>query len=814
MTDIDKILELCMDSPNQNVDKFGAAQLNQMLLLKTTTEMVPQLVEALRVAECGRLRKIKMDFENPHYQEIAKRIQEIILDDAHMEKGAMGRMQRCFAIKPEINGLLDVARRTYSELVEDIQKLVEDLNKTYDLPLRLHQNVMKGFHIIMPIAPKNRKNFSVEDLPPIFIHVPPYPPSLLGRNGISDRGKSGLADSHWRKKTASSRPHSVQNNISNVSMTTEELVVLDHQAKETLNEIQRLSNVIITMLLKNLRPFMSILYKLCENVAELDVLLALAQNASPEHNFTVVTGPNMGGKSIYIKQAATLQIMAQVGCFVPATNAVLRLSDRIFSRIGFNDSVELNASTYVLEMKEIHHILKGLTKCSLVIIDELCRGTSSEEGASIAWAVCEELLASEAFTFFTTHFMYLTRLQDIYYNVVNLHTATREENVPDNMEVRRLIYEHKIEPAITRVKHYGLTLASKTNLPEETINLAKELVEFIMKKAKPQSFGRLEESEDRLLYTLNAEIRREERRNTSTSEEIIRRIITMFKRSHPQLVAKLRSERRNATSGSTDSCKTSAKSFDNVHKSSTLVSDTLTNSSNCNRNTRPVIVNMSVETNIDVEPVPSEELSSTIQSTKKLLKTVIENDVSKTVVNVSIDCIDQPPQDTFEAEEDTVIFIPDSIKEFQRSKAQRNTSNRASPFRTQYSLRDVNNARLENCSNSLLQMQELDKELDKTQLIDEDDKHTRNMRYKSPIANVIENTVLISDNRSILSLSSDDIELMEQTLEEINKDTNDLCETVNLEDVTFSSSSSENTLSDYILLTPPMGFRDDTLNFV
>lgn len=111
------------------------------------------------------------DFENLHYTEIADCIRNIIQEDAHLERGAMGSLQRCFAVKPNINGLLDVARRTYSELIEDIQKIVEHLSETYDLQLRLNQNAMKGFHIVLPIAPKNRRSFNIEDLPPILIQV-------------------------------------------------------------------------------------------------------------------------------------------------------------------------------------------------------------------------------------------------------------------------------------------------------------------------------------------------------------------------------------------------------------------------------------------------------------------------------------------------------------------------------------------------------------------------------------------------------------------------------------------------------------------
>lgn len=111
------------------------------------------------------------DFEHAHYKEISDRIRTIIQDDAHLERGAMGSIQRCFAVRPDINGLLDVARRTYSELVDDIQKMVEELGDSHGLPIRLNQTALKGFHIVMSIAPRNRRNFNAEDLPDVFIQV-------------------------------------------------------------------------------------------------------------------------------------------------------------------------------------------------------------------------------------------------------------------------------------------------------------------------------------------------------------------------------------------------------------------------------------------------------------------------------------------------------------------------------------------------------------------------------------------------------------------------------------------------------------------
>ncbi|CAH2095997.1 unnamed protein product [Euphydryas editha] len=646
LSDIDKILLLCIETPNQNMDKFGEAQLNQTILLKTTMEIVPKLIEALQTVQSGRLRKIKMDLDNPHYEEIANQIHNVIQDDAHLEKGAMGSLQRCFAVKPEINGLLDVARRTYSELIEDIQKIVEQLSETYDLPIRLNQNVMKGFHIVLPIAPKNRRLFNVEDLPSIFIQVV--------FNGAS------------------------------VTMTTEELVVLDQQAKESLNEIQKMSNIVISTLLKELRPFMSSLYTLCENVAELDILLALAHAstigsyirpefnnyleirnsvhplldynsqvmpipndifASPEQNFTLITGPNMGGKSVYIKQIAIMQIMAQLGCFLPATNAVLRLCDRIFSRIGFNDSVEFNASTYVIEMKETRHILKGLTPTSLVIIDELCRGTNIEEGTSIAWAICEELLMSQAFTFFTTHFIYLTRLRDLYYNVINCHTVVEELTTNSELSEKKLVYKHRIENGITKIENYGLTLAARTNLPVETVNLAKELAELIGRNNKSQIYTSPNETDDEILYDLNSKIRHESRR-THNSESLIKAIIQKFKSENPQIIAKICREK------SAQSCSRSDLSS-NVKTSSSLAT---TNDLSNNQNIACKIVDpqdlsicennkiQSNDLNEDCFDNNSTNIYTGIKSSTELLNTLInakkDKSISRSRKSSSTDAID------------------------------------------------------------------------------------------------------------------------------------------------------------------------------
>jgi DNA mismatch repair protein MSH4 len=122
----------------------------------------------------------------------------------------------------------------------------------------------------------------------------------------------------------------------------------------------------------------------------------------------------MSGKSTYLRQLVLLQILAQLGCFVPAASATFRPADAIFSRLSTGDSIECNASTFTMEMNETAYILGGLGETSLVVVDELGRGTSAEEGAAICWAVAEALIGTKAFCFLATHFSHITRLEELY----------------------------------------------------------------------------------------------------------------------------------------------------------------------------------------------------------------------------------------------------------------------------------------------------------------------------------------------------------------------------------------------------------------
>ncbi|XP_049858425.1 mutS protein homolog 4-like [Schistocerca gregaria] len=541
-SDIDKLLLICMHVPQQDSLKAAELQLNYALMLKTILELLPALSDILENCTSGFLYSVREVIKEPSYSKILKRLLDTLHEDAHAVKGFTAcQMQRSFAVKPQVNILLDVARKTYCEVIDDITRLVKDLAEEHNLPLRVNLNSTRGFHIQMPVGKKQK--FNQTDLPPVFIQV--------------------------------------QRNRSTFCFTTELLIQADERCKEAFHEIQMLSNVVILDLLNEIREEVGCLYKLCEKISELDMLTSFAKLsalpsyicpqfgdrldvkssrhpildfinptepvpndifATADKNFQIVTGPNMSGKTIYLRQIVLLQIMAQIGCYVPAANAMFRIADRIYARIGFDDSIECNASTFVLEtppisddhdmngeatkkktsnviisklsnvesaeirrrsylikilkrltgrgldggkpvstpeinkVKEVQCILQTMTDSSLVVMDELCRGTSCEEGTAMAWALCEDFLCTKTFAFLTTHFMFLTNLEKSHTNVVNHHFETLEVNKNGKIYLK---YTHHLLQGVTNVKHYGLHLAQTLCMPDSVVERGLEIAQHI-----------------------------------------------------------------------------------------------------------------------------------------------------------------------------------------------------------------------------------------------------------------------------------------------------------------------------------------------
>lgn len=167
--------------------------------------------------------------------------------------------------------------------------------------------------------------------------------------------------------------------------------------------------------------------------------------------------------------------MAQCGSFVPASYASFKLCKQIFVRIGSDDDMETNCSTFKLEMKEINYILQNVTDNALVIIDELGRGTGIAEGVGISYSICEKLIQTKAFTFFATHFLMLCDLSLLYNNVENYHMKIQRD-FNEKSKKEKISFCHTIAKGKTDETHYGLLLAEYCNIPEEILSKAREIV--------------------------------------------------------------------------------------------------------------------------------------------------------------------------------------------------------------------------------------------------------------------------------------------------------------------------------------------------
>jgi DNA mismatch repair protein MutS len=301
---------------------------------------------------------------------------------------------------------------------------------------------------------------------------------------------------------------------------SEELKLFEHKILHADEERKGLEEKLFAEMQEKLQSFASIIFNSARAISVLDLILSLAQTAiahdyvkpamndqnilqitqgrhpvieqlSPEP-FTpndsdlseqtllyLITGPNMAGKSTYIRQVALIVFMAHIGSFVPAQKAVIGLTDQIFSRIGASDDLSQGQSTFMVEMTQTAHILNCATDNSLVILDEIGRGTSTYDGIAIAYAVANYLLNDiKAKTLFATHYSELTAIAEDEKKVKNMQVAVEETK-------ETILFLHKIIPGIA-AKSYGIHVAKLAGLPKKVIAQAAQKL-FQMEDEGPQA---------------------------------------------------------------------------------------------------------------------------------------------------------------------------------------------------------------------------------------------------------------------------------------------------------------------------------------
>jgi DNA mismatch repair protein MutS len=196
-----------------------------------------------------------------------------------------------------------------------------------------------------------------------------------------------------------------------------------------------------------------------------------------DNQIIILTGPNMAGKSVYLRQVGLIILLAQIGSFVPAKNAKIGLVDRIFTRVGASDNITAGESTFLVEMQEAANILNNATSESLILLDEIGRGTSTFDGISIAWAITEYLHEHpelKAKTLFATHYHELNEMSEIFPRIKNYKVEVREYG-------DKVIFLHKVNSG-SADHSYGIQVAQMAGLPQFVISRAKEVLKNLESK--------------------------------------------------------------------------------------------------------------------------------------------------------------------------------------------------------------------------------------------------------------------------------------------------------------------------------------------
>ncbi|XP_017973427.1 PREDICTED: DNA mismatch repair protein MSH4 isoform X2 [Theobroma cacao] len=448
--------------------------ISSIILLKTALDALPLLSKVLKDAKSFLLANVyKSICENEKYADIRKRIGVVIDEDVlHARVPFVARTQQCFAVKAGIDGLLDIARRSFCDTSEAIHNLANKYREEFKMPnLKLPFNSRQGFYFSIP-----QKDIQGQ-LPSKFIQVVKHGNnvhcSTLELASLNVRNKSAAGECYIRTEVClEALVDTIREDISVLTLLAEVLCLLDMI-------VNSFSHTISTKPVdRYIRPEFTDDGPLAIDAGRHPILESIHCDFVPNNifiseasNMVIAMGPNMSGKSTYLQQVCLIVILAQIGCYVPARFATIRVVDRIFTRMGTMDNLESNSSTFMTEMKETAFVMQNVSQRSLIVMDELGRATSSSDGLAIAWSCCEHLLSLTAYTIFATHMENLSELATIYPNVKILRF---------DVDIRNSRLDFKDGPR--HVAHYGLLLAEVAGLPSSVIETARSITSRITDK--------------------------------------------------------------------------------------------------------------------------------------------------------------------------------------------------------------------------------------------------------------------------------------------------------------------------------------------
>ncbi len=438
----------------------GRATPREVLALADSVRQLPAVIDAGEGAESDMLCELLDGFDA--LEDVAARITEAISGDAPATLGEGGVIRRGF------DGELDRLREIRDGAEEFIAGLeARERERTGIASLKVGQNKVFGYYLEVTHANRAR-------VPDHFIRKQTltnaeryFTPELKDWEEKVFDAEARIA--HLERTLFLRVRGEIALAVPRIQATSRRIATLDVLA--ALAEVAERNGYV--------RPEVTTGFKL-------DIVAGrhpVAETAMPGSNFipndlrldeeariAVVTGPNMAGKSTVLRQTGLIQIMAQIGSFVPATSARLGLCDRVFTRVGASDNLLAGQSTFMVEMNETAAIIHGATERSLILLDEIGRGTSTYDGVSIAWAVTEHLHRHVgAKAIFATHYHELTQLSDVLSGVKNLNVAVREAG-------DEIVFLRRLE-AGGADRSYGIHVARLAGIPPEVIARARQLLD-------------------------------------------------------------------------------------------------------------------------------------------------------------------------------------------------------------------------------------------------------------------------------------------------------------------------------------------------
>lgn len=459
--------------------QMAERRLDAIAIVESIASQVCVLVCALESADQSMLNIYKQALDDPAFSQIQNDIFGVIEPEVRSSKGKKGRI---FRIKQGVEALFDIARSTYQAALSDMEQYVRDLHKEDGLPWKLSYTESRGYYLslLTEQMPKNsilgERYIRVNKTRTVITCSTIDLMQCNVRASVSYENSMKLANEVLVNTLAS-----IINHISSLQKLVDVVGLLDlitsfaklvnYSKGALVRPTFTLTDTIIT---KSRHPILETVLNMNDMmITPNDVLLSTGHK-----NFMLISGPNMGGKSVFLKQVALIQIMAQIGCYVPAQSAEIKLMNRIVARCGSGDDNKSNCSSFMNEMRGISSALQddkvSMYPNALFVIDEVGRGTSIDDGASYSFAIAEELaLQKNCFTVFSTHFDQVFTLTVLYSNILAYHFQY-EEKPTSSQGAPGLTLNHSLVPGFPEKSHYGLSLAKALSVPDEIIKLAEK----------------------------------------------------------------------------------------------------------------------------------------------------------------------------------------------------------------------------------------------------------------------------------------------------------------------------------------------------